>query len=228
MIIVFDLDDTLYQEIEYVKSGFRAVSEKLYKKYFIDKNCSFNFMFNYLKKNGRGNIFNALLIKYNIFTKRNLKECINCYRLHNPSISIDNKTINILLELKKEHSLYLVTDGNKLVQKKKIDALKINRLFKKIFITHRYGLKNAKPSLYCFNKIKILENCEWSNIIYIGDNPKKDFVNLNKVGAMTIRVLQGSYKKMEARKSYDAKLKFNSLNDFFINNELKKTILIKK
>ena len=224
MILVFDLDDTLYKEIEYVKSGLKAVSKNLNKKLQINQQSSFDFMFDYLKNNGRGNIFNALLSEYSIFTKQNLKECITCYRFHNPIIKIEKQTLNSLSKLKKKHSLYLVTDGNKVVQKKKIDALKIQKYFNKIFITHRYGIKNAKPSLYCFNKIKKIENCEWSNIIYIGDNPQKDFISLNNVGAMTIRVLQGSYKKFKAKKGYDAQQTFQSLNEFFINYEKTKKI----
>ena len=47
--------------------------------------------------------------------------------------------------------------------------------------------KILKPSLKCFKKKKI-ENCKWENISYFGDNEKKDFINLNKVGAKTILV----------------------------------------
>jgi putative hydrolase of the HAD superfamily len=36
MIIVFDLDDTLYEEITYVRSGFKAVANYLSKNYKIE------------------------------------------------------------------------------------------------------------------------------------------------------------------------------------------------
>ena len=98
----------------------------------------------------------------------------------------------------------------------KILRQKQEEYFKKIFITHRYGIKNSKPSLYCFEKIKRLEQSNWDDLVYIGDNPNKDFISLNKVNAKTIRVLKGNYsdiivtKKFEARKSITSLKQLNS------------------
>ena len=36
MIIVFDLDDTLYEETTYVKGGFTAVANYLFQTYHLD------------------------------------------------------------------------------------------------------------------------------------------------------------------------------------------------
>ena len=217
MILIFDLDDTLYNEIEYVKSGFKEVSKFINKIFYINEIDSFDFMIKYLKRNGRGNIFNALLKKYGIYNKKNLIKCISIYRKHKPNILINKKVIDLLSILSKENSLYLLTDGNKLVQKNKVDALGIKKLFRRIFITHRYGIKNAKPSLYCFKKIKEIEKCNWSDMIYIGDNPNKDFVNLNKVGAKTVRILNGSYKSFKAKEGYDANISYKSIT-LFLND----------
>ena len=52
--------------------------------------------------------------------------------------------------------------------------------------------------------LSVEESCEWRNIIYVGDNPNKDFVSLNKMGAITIRVLTGYYSSFKASASYDA------------------------
>ena len=50
MIIIFDLDDTLYDEINYVKCGFEEVSKFLNKNFSINKNDSFDFMMNFLER----------------------------------------------------------------------------------------------------------------------------------------------------------------------------------
>ena len=217
MILIFDLDDTLYNEIEYVESGFQAVSEFVFNEYKINSDETFNFMKDYLNKNGRGYIFNAMLKKYLIYSKNNVSKCISIYRGHKPKIKLSKNNINSLNNLKVKSSLYLVTDGNKIVQKNKIESLGIKYIFKKIFITHRYGIHNAKPSLYCFKKIKELEKCKWKDIFYIGDNPKKDFVNLNIVGANTVRILNGSFKKTKAKKGYDAIKTYQNIEEFFID-----------
>jgi putative hydrolase of the HAD superfamily len=98
----------------------------------------------------------------------------------------------------------MVTDGHKVVQKKKIDALQLEPMFKRCYITHRHGVRHAKPSLYCFDLIRRTERCSWSRICYVGDNPAKDFVNLNSTGALTVRVVTGSHASAVASASYDA------------------------
>ena len=67
MIIIFDLDDTLYEELSYVKSGFKEVALKLEINESIKSTESYEFMIDYLEKNGRHFILNALLEKYNIY-----------------------------------------------------------------------------------------------------------------------------------------------------------------
>jgi putative hydrolase of the HAD superfamily len=119
----------------------------------------------------------------------------------------------ILEIISKKYPTYLVTDGNKKVQESKIKSLNIHRYFKKIFITHHYGIKNAKPSIYCFQKILELEKNNWKELIYVGDNPKKDFINLKKVGAITIRVKQGMYKNYMPKKNFDAEFEINKITE---------------
>ena len=57
------------------------------------------------------------------------------------------------------------------------------------FITNRYGISKQKPSLYCFDKILKIEKINYNEMVYVGDNPVKDFVNLNKAGACTVQSL---------------------------------------
>tara|TARA_Y100000992_G_C21106881_1_gene415373 strand:+ start:368 stop:571 length:204 start_codon:yes stop_codon:yes gene_type:complete len=54
-------------------------------------------------------------------------------------------------------------------------------------------------------------------MVYIGDNPNKDFVNLNKKGSLTIRILRGTYKNKKVSKLYDAKYKYKGYSSALIN-----------
>ncbi len=211
MILIFDLDDTLYEEITYVKSGFLEVSKYANKKYGFNIDSSLNYMNNTLEMLGRGKVFDEFLKSKNLFTQKRLKKFISTYRNHKPKISIFEESKKILKKRSKQ--IYLVTDGNKIVQANKIKALCIEQFFKKIFITHRYGIHHSKPSLYCFELIKKKEKCDWKDLIYIGDNPEKDFINLNIKGATTIRVLTGAHSKKKAKKGYDAKYKIKNISD---------------
>lgn len=213
MILVFDLDDTLYNEQSYVKSGFMAVAIHGYNRFGWSVKDSYHFMQYSLETNGRGSIFDSWISSQGKFSKKLVRECIGVYRTHTPSIQLSKEAGRLLPELFNSYPLYLVTDGNKIVQKKKIESLRIERWFKKAMITHRYGIKNAKPSIHCFKLIKKLEKCEWTDIVYIGDNPRKDFINLNKKGALTIRIMQGAYAAETAQPGFDGKIKIESLDE---------------
>ncbi len=55
-LVIFDLDDTLYNERDFVYSGFMEVATYLSNKYGIDKNILFDDMVNILNSRGRGKI----------------------------------------------------------------------------------------------------------------------------------------------------------------------------
>ena len=204
MIHIFDLDDTLYEELLFVKSGFLAVAIFGEEQFGLAIKDSYSFMLDILRQKGRGSVFDNWLKASGCYNKERVRMCINIYRQHNPDIVLYESAKKLLNDLESE-SLYLVTDGHKMVQANKVEALGISNYFKHVYLTHRYGIKYAKPSLHCFKLIKRREQCAWEDLVYVGDNPKKDFVNLNTAGAHTVRVHTGPYKDLEAKKEHDAR-----------------------
>ena len=216
MIIVLDLDDTLYEEKQFVRSGMRAVAEFLSDQYGIALHKIVKRLEEILLENGRGEVFNRFLEENNLYSSKLVRKCLSVYRLHNPSISLFPGVRKLLKDLS-IYPLYLVTDGNKVVQYNKVKALGIEHYFKKLYITHRYGVQNAKPSVFCFERIKAAEKCNYRDIVYIGDNPAKDFVNIRKLGIRTVRVLSGNFKSVVAKHAFDAEVKINHVTEFNIN-----------
>ncbi len=221
MIIVFDLDEVLYDEKTYVISGFRDVSEFLEKDEAIPKKIIFEYLKRRLK-NGRERIFNDLLDNFGIYSQKNLEKCISVYRTHTPKIKLYSDAKDCLKRLK-NYPLYIVTDGNKIVQKNKIKALNLENHIKKTILTSNYGLRNSKPSTFCFQKICDMEKTLPTNLVYIGDDPHKDFVGLKREGFKTIRLFKGRFKNERLSKEFEADYKIKSLKE--INEEFIKMIL---
>lgn len=169
-VYVFDLDDTLYNEITFVYSGFRAVAAYLSDQYGIPSESSFDLMCRILEEKGRGRVFDEVLEHYRIHGQRHVRKCLSVYRTHTPQISLlpDAETV---LQTLSDSPTYIVTDGNKMVQHNKIQALGLYNRVKKCYITYRYGKHHSKPSPYCFQKIAHLEKADPSGIVYVGDNP---------------------------------------------------------
>lgn len=211
LILVFDLDDTLYPEAEYVRSGMQAVAKMLNKNFTLNSSETEMRLMEILEEEGRGKIFNTFLQEKGLFSKKILAKCVSAYRYHPPNISLDPDAIEVLSKYKGKK--YLVTDGHKIVQQSKIDALRIEAFFEKAYLTNRYGVVNAKPSLHCFKRILEREGADWGDLIYVGDNPAKDFVNLNLMGSTTVRILTGRHRLDSCPSGYDAKLKIKKLSD---------------
>lgn len=209
MVLVFDLDDTLYPELTYVHSGFRGVAQYLQQVKAIPPNESLAWMLERLSR-GRGRIFDDLLSHYGQYSQSLVRQCIAVYRNHWPEISLDPEA-DRCLDRFAVFPKYIVTDGHKGVQQRKVQALGLERRIKFCFITHRYGVKNAKPSPYCFLKICQREKVQPQEVVYIGDNPRKDFVGIKPLGFKTIRVMQGQHQSVEQPESYEAEYRIAGL-----------------
>jgi putative hydrolase of the HAD superfamily len=218
-VLVFDLDDTLYDELTYVKSGFQAVADYLQHKYMIDSQGCFQWMWERLQYDGRGRIFDDTLIHFNFYSKSAVNKCLRVYRTHQPKIKLNEESKRCVSRLQ-NYPQYIVTDGNKTVQHNKLVVLGLYKEMKHCFVTHRYGVKHAKPSAYCFFKIAEREEVTPDKIAYIADNPHKDFVGIKKHGFKTVRLMRGQYKDIEKTKQYEADYRITSLDeldDYFLD-----------
>ena len=193
--VIFDMDDTLYDEIEYCKSGFTATSKYIVDNFNSPEKLTTEEVFNALwvefNTGNQKKTFNAALdkfeIKYDIDTIKNL---ISVYREHKPAISLPRQSKEILDTLSEKYKLALLTDGFLPAQRLKIAALGIEKYFKIIVCTEELGREFWKPSPVGFEKIieNLNENAE--NCIYLADNAEKDFIAPNELGMQTIQLLR--------------------------------------
>jgi putative hydrolase of the HAD superfamily len=212
MILVFDLDDTLYEEITYVQSAFRSVALYLGVKYKLNAPEIEKSLIQILEYKGRGEVFNEVLKSYGIYSKTEVKKCLAVYRNTKPEIKLNDDAVRCL-ERFAYLPKYLVTDGNKLVQSAKITALNLEKYFTKTIPTHNFGIRHAKPSTYIFHKILEWEKAQPYELLYIGDNPNKDFVNLKLDGFRTVRINTGMFKDLRLGSAYEADHDINSLDE---------------
>ena len=175
--VIFDLDDTLYSEKEYVRSGFAAVAEILPTINGAEQKLWLLF------ESGKPAI-DYLLRSEGIYSDELKEECLNAYRTHTPDIHLYDGVRNMLVRLRqKGYMLGIITDGRPDGQRAKILALGLDSLFDEIIITDELGGTEArKPSDKAFllmherlNKISG-ERIDYSEMCYVGDNTAKDFI----------------------------------------------------
>lgn len=212
--VVFDLDDTLISEKEYIRSGFRQVSKKIAEKNFLDKENVYELMLDTFNEDSK-NVFNRVLDKLNIqYEIEDIKELINFYRGHMPDIKLYEDAKYILDTLKaKGIKLGMITDGYKITQRNKLEALNIGDYFEYIVVTDELGREFWKPHQKPYEIIKEKLGLEYENMVYVGDNVSKDFVTANKLGMNTIFINREDsvYSRINMEEEYLAKLEVASL-----------------
>lgn len=174
-VICFDLDDTLYNEIDFLRSGYKFIAGQLEHEW----QSLFDHMIN-LYSSGK-NAFEYVSKVYDL----SISEQLEIYRSHQPDISPFPGVKKIFKDIDSySGKIAVLTDGRSITQRHKIQALGLNSWIDEIIISEESGYE--KPDPYNFNMVT--DRFPDHKYSYIGDNPSKDFVVPNKLGWETICV----------------------------------------
>jgi putative hydrolase of the HAD superfamily len=169
--IVFDLDDTLYSECDFEKSGIEFVYNFLKVKNFTLESIL----------NNRENWIQKFISESNV--NISIESILDLYRNHTPNIELYNDSKLFLEKLiSKGFEISLITDGRSITQRNKLKSLGIESIFKTIVISDE--VKSEKPSEHNFRLV--MNNSYCKDYVYIADNPGKDFLTPNHLGWTTI------------------------------------------
>jgi len=192
--IVFDLDDTLYDEIDYCRSGFAAVAKSLASLPGLPASAEatiFTTFWQEFTSGNRDKIFNVALEKLGLpLSQDTVEKLVELYRLHKPALTLPPSSKAVLDILHKKYTLALLTDGYLPAQELKVEALGIKKYFTFIVYTEALGRQFWKPSPVGFQHILSKLNAKPENCVYIGDNELKDFIAPNQLGLATIKLIR--------------------------------------
>lgn len=208
--VIFDLDDTLYSEKQYVRSGFRAVAEWMGRDEAEEK------LWNYFV-NGK-NAIDELLAEWGQLERK--EQCLRVYREHIPQIALYGGMEESIRKLSSAGiRVGIITDGRVEGQRNKITALGLDRLVSDIIITDELGgVQFRKPNDIAFR----IMQCRWSlpfeEIMYIGDNLNKDFQAPKQLGmrCLYFENKDGLYYKEHASEG-DYEMKIDNMADAYRN-----------
>ena len=138
--VVFDLDDTLISEKEYIKSGYRYIAGIIEDRFAMDKKQVFDDLMSLFKVSPL-NVFNRLYDKYQIeYSKEMILDLVKEYRGHLPDIQFYNDVIPCLSELKRSGiKVGIITDGYAIAQRQKLKAIQADKYFDEIIVTDEFG-----------------------------------------------------------------------------------------
>lgn len=197
-VLVFDLDDTLYPERQFALSGFAAAGRWAEAELGIAGLAAD--MTRLLDDGHLGALFAmALAARLPDHTPEHVAGLLAAYRDHEPALTLFEDADWALRQLAGERSLGLITDGTHSVQAKKVSALGIAGHFREIVYTNALGGRAFhKPHPRSYEMIEQALGGGESRLVYIGDNPAKDFVVPNARGWTSIMVVRPGHARIHA------------------------------
>ena len=163
--IIFDLDNTLYDERLFLLAAYKKISKVLYPEC---SNKVYTFLITTFHDNGREGLFDKLMFE---FPKSNvdLKDCLGILRSHscNRCLSTYSWVSDFFRRVGDEFQWRIITNGNVQQQKNKIKSIDLPRGKKQIEIifANEYSPKPAKASFFGLINAKNLYKP-----IYVGDS----------------------------------------------------------
>lgn len=207
-VICFDLDDTLYKEIDYLKSAYIAVAK------FVGHPEAVPLMMDWYYSGE--NVFEKMIDSYGLSVS--VKDCLQLYRNHQPNLSLGKGIKDKLLALKEKGAkLGIITDGRSNTQRAKINALELNDVFDVVIISEESG--SEKPGMGNF--LAVMNHYPTrDSFMYVGDNPAKDFFAPNELGWITYCVKDDGRnihkQDFSLPLEYLPKYTIDSIEDFFV------------
>ncbi|MCK0124119.1 HAD-IA family hydrolase [Gelidibacter sp. F2691] len=176
-VIVFDLDDTLYNELDFLKSAYKEIALHLepteWRQLYVK-------MFSMYRS--RMNVFEFLSQEYPIA----ISELMEMYHHHKPTIKLFDGVLDMLKTIKKHHGqIGIITDGRTVTQREKLESLGLLNYIDQIIISEEFG--SEKPNIANFKAIE--DNLKGMSYYYIADNLKKDFIGPNALSWNTIALI---------------------------------------
>ena len=175
--VIFDLDDTLYSEKEYVRSGYRQVAQLLPQIENCDRKLWEAF------QQGKAAI-DTVMEEAGLADEQLKKNCLAAYRSQMPRISLYPGVKELMAWLRSQGiQIGIITDGRPEGQRNKLEALGLYQLVDSVLITDELGSERfRKPNDIAFRIMQTRFNVPYEQMLYVGDNPGKDFQAPRQLG----------------------------------------------
>jgi putative hydrolase of the HAD superfamily len=186
-LVVFDIDDTLYLERDYVRSGFAAVGAWVRAELDVaelDARAWAAF-----EAGVRGRIFDEALAACGVRANGSLvSQLVDVYRSHPPAIELLDDVRAWLAARPSDVVLAVVSDGPLASQRAKAAALGLSSWANPIVFTEALGPGRGKPHPAAFECVEAATGLVGAACAYVADNPAKDFAGPRRRSWRTVRV----------------------------------------
>lgn len=175
--VIFDLDDTLYSEKEYVRSGYQKIAAYFNISKMADE------MWSVFQRGGKA--IDEVLTAHDLIGKK--EEALRIYRFQEPDIRLYDGVSDMIARICQTKKVGIITDGRPEGQRAKLRVLGLK--VDEIVITDELGgVEFRKPNDIAFRLMQEKLQVAFERMVYIGDNIAKDFIAPSKLKMKSIWV----------------------------------------
>lgn len=185
--VLFDLDDTLYAERDFYRSGFAVVAEELQRREIGCADEMRSCMEFLHLHGGRQRVFNEVANRYG-FPQDWVPELVALFHQHRPRLQLPRESAAVLARLRATYRLGIVTDGHAAVQRRKIEVLGLAPMVDAVVVADELGREHWKPDPLPFWKCSDALRVAPSEAAFVGDNPQRDVLGARNAGMLSIRI----------------------------------------
>lgn len=184
-VLVFDLDDTLYLERDFVRSGFAEVGSYIRRTEGISRFG--DACWKLFEGGTRTQVFDTALAQAGLQEDAGLiATLVEVYRQHWPQIELEQDAARFLGG--NPHRKAIITDGPERTQQAKIAGLGIAGHFGLVITTGSWPDGFGKPHPRAFETVMQWSGAAAERHVYVADNPAKDFLAPRQLGWRSIQI----------------------------------------
>ena len=211
--VVFDLDNVLYDERDYVFAAFRSIA------LFLSGRCRFSedevyskLVCDFEKKGSMyPRLFNDAVTDLGL-DQNLVPEILRLYATVDSKVELFPEATSTLLALRRLGlKLALVTNGGVQIQRNKIRLLGVEEFFDAVVFARETETGKEKPDPEGYRVALQKLGVGAGETVCVGDNPHTDFWGAKQMGMRTIRVLCGEFKDVHLSEEYEAEIVLHNL-----------------
>ena len=186
-LFVFDLDNTLYCERDYLELVFSR-----FEKARGLKPCSLISSFDKLDRYASNDLLSECLKGAGLAVQSNHDGLFDDYQNASGALQVNTSVAHLIKEIRKRSiPIAILTNGVPSVQRNKIKLLGVHKVVEAVFFAREIGEGQEKPAPEVFLKVLDYFSVPAHRAVMIGDNMKNDIIGAEAVGMTALHYSVG-------------------------------------
>jgi len=197
--LIFDMDDTLYPERQFIRSGCRAVAAYVERRFDVPLDDALGTLLDALRRGRRRQALQALCGVHGL-PLGVVPSLVDVIRGHAPTLRLPASSIETLIAARAGGwRIGVLTNGRPDIQARKVAALGLRAFVDQVIFAEDWGSGRGKPEPEPFAVVLERLQARPATSVFVGDDPWCDIFGARRAGLHTIFVSRGPQVTNRAR-----------------------------